>query len=65
MYTYLIHYIFTQLWAYLQDYVFYIDRMDSINYIAVFVELLLTIFASVLYDKHRKNKVAKAKIRRV
>ncbi len=58
MYTYLIHYVFTQLWAYMQDYVFEIERTDSINMLIIPLELILTIGISILYDKHCKKKVA-------
>ena len=51
MYTYLIHYIFTQLWAYMQDYVFGINRTDKINIYIIPYELILTIVISMLYDK--------------
>ena len=61
MYTYLIHYIYTQLWAYLQDYVFGIDKSDPRNIYMVPVEFVLTIGTAILYDKFRKKRAAAAK----
>lgn len=63
MYTYLIHYIYTQLWAYLQDYVFGIDKSDPRNFYMVPVEFVLTIITAILYDKFRKKRAAAAKAR--
>ena len=63
MYTYLIHYIYTQLWAYLQDYVLGIDKSDPRNMYIVPVEFVLTIGTAILYDKYRKKKAAAAKAR--
>ena len=66
MYTYLIHYIYTQFWAYLQDYVFGIDKSDPRNIYIVPVEFVLTIGTAILYDKFRKKRAvaAKAKVER-
>ena len=60
MYTYLIHYVFTQFWASFCQKTGY-DDSGIVHWIAIVVELGLTILVSVLYDKHQKKKAAKAK----
>ena len=57
MYTYLIHYIFTQGWATFcmwQN----IENSGTKRMIAIPVEFALTIGVSVLYDKLQKHKAA-------
>ena len=60
MYTYLIHYIFTQAWASIKQGTNY-DDSGIVQWIAIVVEFALTIGCSILYDKLQKKKAAKAK----
>ena len=64
MYTYLIHYIFTQGWAYIVQANGIDDMSNGVRWIAIVVEFALTIVCSVLYDKLQKKKAAKAKAKK-
>jgi peptidoglycan/LPS O-acetylase OafA/YrhL len=60
MYTYLIHYLFTQGWSYI------VQKNGIVNSgptraLAIAVMFVLTIGLSALYDKFRKYRAAKAK----
>ena len=61
MYTYLIHYIFTQGWASFKQGTGF-DDSGTIGYVAIIVEFILTIVVSILYDKAQKKKAAKARV---
>lgn len=60
MYTYLIHYIFTQAWASFRQATGF-DDSGTIGYVVIAVEFILTIVVSMLYDKIQRKKPMKAK----
>ncbi len=67
MYTYLLHYIFTQFWDSFRQKTGFDDLSGDkvyIRWIAIIIELALTIGSAVLYDKLQKKKAAKAKAKK-
>ena len=61
MYTYLIHYVFTQAWASL-CLGMNIDNSGMTRVISIVVEFALTIICSIWYDRMRTKKAAKKKV---